>query len=100
MNLRTPYDVFWSSFHTNQRLQKEYGKDYMLYVFYDSLIKDKTKLLDEGKLGGKHQAHLFKIKGNKRYKEREHINVFGSKQECLDQKTKFKTKELSTSRNN
>jgi hypothetical protein len=28
MNLRTPFDVFMSTFHTNWKEHKEYGKDY------------------------------------------------------------------------
>ena len=65
MNLQTPYDVFYSSFHTNWRSCKEDGKDYSFDVFCDLLIRDQQKLLDEGKLGGKQQAHFLKGKGKK-----------------------------------
>ena len=40
MNLRTPYDVFYSSFRANWRSHKEDGKDYSLDVFCDLLIRD------------------------------------------------------------
>ena len=43
-----------SSFHANWRSQKEYGKDYTIDNFYDLLIKDQKKLLDEKELGRKH----------------------------------------------
>lgn len=56
MNLRTPYDVLCSSFRTNWRSCKKDGKDYTFDVLCDLLIKDQQKLLDEGKLGSKHQA--------------------------------------------
>ena len=64
MNLRTPYDVFFSSVCTNWRCSKEDGKDYSFDEFCDLLIRDKKKLLDEGKLGGKKQDHFIKGKGN------------------------------------
>ena len=96
MNLRTPYDVFCSSFHTNRISHKEDGKDYTFDVFCDLLIKDQQKLFDEGNLGGKHKDHLLKIKGKSNYKERGHTNASGSKYECFDQKTKLVTKESST----
>ena len=62
MNLRTSYDVFYSSFLNNWRSWKDNGKDYTFGTFCDLLIKDQHKLLDEGKLGGKHQAHSLKGK--------------------------------------
>ena len=36
------------------RSQKEDGRDYSFEVFCDLLIRDQKKLLDEGKVGGKH----------------------------------------------
>jgi hypothetical protein len=54
MNLRTPYDMLYSAFHTNWRSCKEDGKDYTFNVSCDLLIKDRQKLIGEGKLGGKH----------------------------------------------
>ena len=78
-------------------MRKEDGKDYTFDVLCELLIKDQQKLFDEGKLGGKNQPHLLKSKGKKKYKERGCIDIFDSEQECLDQKTKLKTKELSTS---
>ena len=79
MNMRTPYDVLCSSFYTNWGSHKEDGKDYTFDVFCDLLIKDQQKLLDEGRLGGKHQAHLLKSKGKMNYKERGCIDTSGSK---------------------
>jgi hypothetical protein len=77
MNLRTPYDVFFVSFHTNWRSYKEDGKDYSFDVFCDLLIRDQQNLLDEGKLGGKQQAHLLNGKIKKNYKDRVCVNSFG-----------------------
>jgi hypothetical protein len=62
MNLRTPFDVFVSTFFTKWKAWKEYGNDTFEY-FYGILIIDQHKLLEEGKLGGKHQTHLLKGKG-------------------------------------
>lgn len=59
MNMRTPYDVFYSSFCTNWRPCKEDDKDYTFDVFFDLLIKDEEKFIDEGKLSGKHQSHFL-----------------------------------------
>jgi hypothetical protein len=53
-------------------------------------------LLDEGKLGGKHQAHLLKGKGKMNYKERGHFDALVHRQECLNQKTKEKTDESTS----
>ena len=53
MNLRTPYDVVCFAFYKNWRSHKEENKDYSFDVFYDFLIRDQHKLLDEGKIGGK-----------------------------------------------
>jgi hypothetical protein len=61
--LRTPFDVFISTFHTNWKAHKEDGKDYSFEVFCELLITDQHRLLEEGNLGGKHQAHLLKGKG-------------------------------------
>ena len=63
INMRAPYDVLCSSFQTNWWSRKEDGKDDSFYVFVDLLIRYQQKLLDEGKLGGKQQAHFFKRKG-------------------------------------
>jgi hypothetical protein len=54
MNLRTPFDVFVSTFHTNWNACKEDGKDYTFEDFCGLLITNHHKLLEEGKLGGKH----------------------------------------------
>ena len=50
MNLRTPYDVLCSTFHTNWRSRKEDGKDYTFDVFCDLLIKDNRHCLMKGSL--------------------------------------------------
>lgn len=63
MNLRTLYDVFCSSFHTNWTSPKEDGKDYSFDVLYDLLIRYLQNCLDEGKLNGKQQSHLLKGRG-------------------------------------
>lgn len=93
MNLRTLYDVFYSSFHTNWRSRKEDGNDYSFDVFCDLFIRDQQKLLDEGKLGLKQQAYLLKEKGKQNYKDRGRVDSFGPRQECLNQKTKLKIEE-------
>ena len=54
-------------------------------------------MLDEGKLGGKQQAHLLKGKGKQIYKDRGRSDYFGPRQECRDQKTKLKPRESSNS---
>ena len=53
MNIRAPYDVFFSSFHTNLWSHKEDNKDYSFDLFCDLLIRDQNKLIEEGELGGK-----------------------------------------------
>ena len=65
-----------SSFCINWRSCKKDGKDYSFDVFCDLLIRDQQKLLDQGKIGAEHQAHLLKGKGNKIYKDRGCANVF------------------------
>jgi hypothetical protein len=40
MNLRTPFEVFVSTFHTNWKERKENGKDYTFESFYGILIID------------------------------------------------------------
>jgi hypothetical protein len=86
MNLRTPFDVLCSTFHTNCKTCKEDGKDYTFDTLCGLLINDQHRLLDEGKLGGKHQAHLLKGKGKMNYKERGCSDAPVHRQECLDQK--------------
>jgi hypothetical protein len=59
-------------FHILEKLagtQKD-GKDYIFDFLCGLLITYHHKLLDEGKLGGKHQAHFLKGKGKIYYKER------------------------------
>ena len=69
MNLRTPYDVFCSSFRANWMSCKQDDKDFTFDVLSDLLIKDQQKLLEGGKLGSKHQAHLLKSKVKQNCKE-------------------------------
>jgi hypothetical protein len=70
MNLRTPFDMFISNFHTNWQEQKEDGKDYTFESFYGLLITDEHILLEECKIGGKHQVQFLKGKGKSNYRER------------------------------
>ena len=53
MNLKTPYDVLFSSFQDYWISCKQYCKDFTYDTLCDLLIKDQQKLLEEGKLGGK-----------------------------------------------
>ena len=76
MSLRTHYDLFCSLFHTNWWPREEDKKTYSFDSFCDLLIMDQHKLLDEGKLGGKQQAHFPKGKGKKIYKDRVCIHGF------------------------
>ena len=55
MNLKTPYGVFYSFFQVNWMSHTQDGKDFTFDTFYDFLIKDQQKLLEEGRLGGKIQ---------------------------------------------
>jgi hypothetical protein len=70
MNLRTSFDVFMLTFLTYWKSQKEDGRDYTFEAFYGIFITDKHRLLEQGKLGGKHQAHLLKVKSKMNYKNR------------------------------
>jgi hypothetical protein len=63
INLRTPFDVFVSTFRTNWHACKQDGKDYSFEFFCELLITDQHRFLEKGNLGGKHQAHLLKGKG-------------------------------------
>ena len=77
MNLRTPYDVLCSLFHTNWWSRKEDDKDYSFNVFCNFFIRDQHKFLNEGKLGGKQQTHLLKGKDKNIYKYKGSANDFG-----------------------
>lgn len=50
MNLKTPYDVFCSTFRASWASRKEDGKDYSFETFCGLLIRAQERLLDEGKL--------------------------------------------------
>ena len=50
MILGTPYDVLFSIFCANWNSYKDDSKDYNFDSFYDLLIKDQEKSVDEGKL--------------------------------------------------
>jgi hypothetical protein len=63
MNLKTPYDVLCLTFHASWTSRKDDGKDYSFDSFCGLLIRAQEKLLDEGKLEVKQQAHLLKGKG-------------------------------------
>ena len=97
MNVRTPYDVFCSSFYTNWRSCKDNGQDYSFDVFCDLLIRDHQKLLDEGKLGGKQQDNFLNGKTKQISKDRGRVNGSSPQQECLNQKNKLNTIELLNS---
>ena len=59
--------------------------------FCGILIIDQHRLLEEGKLGGKHQAHFLKGKGKSYYRERVWFDTSTQKQGGLNQKPKGKT---------
>jgi hypothetical protein len=82
--LRTPFNVFVSTFCTNWKSCKEDGKDYTFEYFSGILITNKHRLLEEGKLGGKHQAHLLKGKGNLNHKENIQFDNSTQIPGCLD----------------
>jgi hypothetical protein len=84
MNLRTPFDVFISNFCTNWQTRKQYGKDYRFEYLCGLLITDHHILLDEGKIGGKHQANFIKGKGKSNHKERGWFNTPIQRHGCLD----------------
>jgi hypothetical protein len=43
MNLRTPFNVFMSNFHTNWKAHKEDGKDYTFEALCGLLITDQHR---------------------------------------------------------
>jgi hypothetical protein len=87
MNLRTPFDVFVSTLCTNWKACKEDGKDYTFEYFCGLLITDQHRLLGEGKLGGKHQAHLLKGKGKMDPRDRVQFDASTQKPAYHDQET-------------
>ena len=70
MTLRTPYDVLCFSFCSNWMSHKQDGKTFTFDIFSYLFIKAQQKLLEEGNIGTKHQAHLLKGKVKQNYKER------------------------------
>ena len=90
MNLRTPFDMFVQNFHTNQKACKEYGKDYTFESFFGLFIIDQHTLLEEGKLGGKHQSHFLKVNGNSNHKERGQFDTPVQRPGYLNQNPKGK----------
>lgn len=70
MNMNTPYDILCSTFHTSWASRKEYGKDVSFDSFCGLFIRAHEKLLDDGKLEIKQQAHLFQGKSWHNYKEK------------------------------
>jgi len=88
MNLRTPFDLLISNFHTNWQVCKEDCKDYMFESFYVLLIIDQHKLLNEGKIIGKHQAYFLKGKGKSNHKERGMFDTSIERHGSIEQKTK------------
>ena len=77
--LMNTYDVFCSLFHTNWWPRKEDGKGYSFDIFYDLLIRDQQKLLDQWNLGVKQQALLLKGKGKYIYNDRGCVDVIVSR---------------------
>jgi hypothetical protein len=75
-NIRTPFDVFVSNLRTDWKTHKEYGKDYTFEAFYGLLITDKHRLLEEGKIDGKHQAHF--LKGKRKMDPRDRVQLDSS----------------------
>ena len=49
---------------------KQVGNEFIFDTFCDLLIKEQLKLVEEGKLGGKNQAHLLKSEVKTTFKER------------------------------
>jgi hypothetical protein len=64
MNLITPFDMFVSNFCTNWKSLKEDGKDYTFEDICGIFITDQHKILEQGKIVHKHQAHFLKGKRN------------------------------------
>jgi hypothetical protein len=62
----------------------------MFEYFCGLLITNQHVLLEEGNIGGKHQAHLLKGKGNLNHKERGQFDTPTHRPRCLDQKPKGK----------
>jgi len=91
MNLRTPFDVFVSNFHTNWKEWKEDDKDYTCESFYGLLITSQHRLLDDGGIGGKHPNHLLKVKGKLNHKERGWFDNIIQGTRYFNQKPKGKT---------
>ena len=89
-----PYDMFFSSFHTNWWCLKEANKK-SFDVFCDLLIRVRQKFLDKGKFDGKQWYHSLKGKGNQNYRNRESANVYGPWQDYHTQKSKLKSGESS-----
>jgi hypothetical protein len=75
MNIRTPFDVFYSTFWTIWKEHQDDGKDFTFDTFCGLLIIDQNNLLDGAKFGRKHQAHFIKGKGKMNYKERGHSDA-------------------------
>jgi hypothetical protein len=63
---------------------------YMFESLCGILITNQHKFLDEGKLGGIHQSHLLKGKGNSTHKERGWFDTPIQRPRSLDQKPKGK----------
>jgi hypothetical protein len=84
MILRTPLDIFISTFHTNWKECKEYCRDYTFEDLGGLLIIDQNTLLDEGNIGGKHQSHFPKGKGKSNNKEIEWFDIHIQSPRFLD----------------
>jgi hypothetical protein len=79
-----------SNLHTKWKTCKDYGKDYAFKYFCGLLIIDQHRLLEEFKLGGKHQACFLKGKEKSNYRERVWFDTSTWKRGGLNQKPKGK----------
>jgi hypothetical protein len=85
MNMRTPFDMFVSNFHTSWQAHREDNNDYTFEYLFCILIIDQHTFLREGDIGGKHQAHFLKGKGNMDFKNRVQSNASAQKYSYHDQ---------------
>jgi hypothetical protein len=86
MNLRTPFNLFVLIFHTNWQACTGHGKDYTFEALCGLLIIDKHILLEEGNIGGKHQAHLLNGKSKMDPRDRVWFDASTHKPAYHDQK--------------
>jgi hypothetical protein len=66
--------VFVLTFCTKWHTHKKYGKEYSDF-FCEILVTNQHRFLEEGNLGGKHQAHLLKGMGKMNSRNRVQTNA-------------------------